>query len=93
MSANGSLAAENEIFQDLEDLQSELIKLKLWTEEKCKQRGKTRSMETSLERSRCCVETILEGGQEELAEWDIVTDFIGSELAEFYQECEVSSEQ
>ena len=82
MSANGSLAAENEIFQDLEDLQSELIKLRLWTEEKCKQRGKTRS-----------VETILEGGQEELAEWDIVTDFIGSELAEFYQECEVSSEQ
>ena len=43
------------------------------------------SMENSMERS-------MEGRPEEMADWDIVTEFIGSELAEFYSECEVSTE-
>ena len=42
-------------------------------------------MENSMERS-------MEGRPEEMADWDIVTEFIGSELAEFYSECEVSTE-
>ena len=72
------------LFQDLDDLQAELIKLKLWTEEKCKERNKSRtSMETS-------IETNMERQTEKMAEWDIVTEFIGAELAEFYRECEVS---
>ena len=47
------------------------------------------SMENSMERS---MERSMEGRPEEMADWDIVTEFIGSELAEFYSECEVSTE-
>ena len=88
------------MFQDLEELQSELIKLKLWTEEKCKERSLEKSMETivegSMERSRSSMESSMgrsmEGLPEEMAEWDIVTEFIGPELAEFFSECEVRTE-
>ena len=37
------------------------------------------------------METSMEMLQEKMAERDIVTEFIGAELAEFYRECEVSS--
>ena len=56
-----------------------------------------RSMDESMERSgekdmKMDMETDMERLQEEMADWDIVTEFIGSELAEFYRECEVSNQ-
>ena len=56
-----------------------------------------RSMDESRERGsetdmKMDMETDMERLQEEMADWDIVTEFIGSELAEFYRECEVSNQ-
>ena len=91
------LSSLREILQDLDDLQAELLKLKLWTDEKCRERSMSRSRETSrdriMDRSReRSMETSLERSWSSLeteADWDIVTEFIGLELAEFYRECEV----
>ena len=48
-----------------------------------------RSMESTVEST---MERSMESRPEVMAEWDIVTEFIGAELAEFYRECEVSTE-
>ena len=57
-----------------------------WPADKTSQ---SHSMETSMETS---IETNMERQTEKMAEWDIVTEFIGAELAEFYRESEVSAE-